>query len=233
VPNDCAREVAARVASLIPNHVTLQLGIGAIPDGVLAALLGHRCLRVWTEMFSDGMLALDHAGALDPDAHVVTSFIWGSEELYAWLDGNPRVVMSRTERTNDPAWIARQQAMTSVNAAIEVDIYGQANASYVRGRIHSGFGGQSDFVVGALHSHGGQAIIALPSWHQKAEVSTVVPLLRVPTTSFQQSAVVTDQGVAQLWGVSQREQARRLIENAAHPRARDALHRAAQDQGLA
>jgi acyl-CoA hydrolase len=141
--------------------------------------------------------------------------------------------MTRTERTNDPARISLQPAMTSVNAALEVDLFGQANASYVNRRIYSGFGGQSDFVVGALHAHGGQAIIALPSWHPKAGVSTIVPQLTAPATSFQQSAVVTERGVARLWGVSQHEQARRLINEAAHPNAREALQSAAVDLGLA
>lgn len=231
--DDRARTVADRVATMVPDGATLQLGIGAIPNGVLAALTERRGLRVWTEMFSDGMLALDRAGALDAEGPIVTSFAWGSAELYAWLDGNHRVVMTRTERCNDPAWIARQPAMTSINAALEVDLYGQANASYVRGRIYSGFGGQSDFVVGALHAHHGQALIALPSWHGRADCSTIVPTLPAPATSFQQSAVVTDQGVARLWGVSQHEQARLLIDEAAHPDARDSLHTAAVTLGLA
>jgi acyl-CoA hydrolase len=229
-PDDQALAVADRVAALIPPAATLQLGIGAIPNGVLAALLDRTGLRVWTEMFSDGLLALAHR-ALDADAPIVTSFIWGSPELYSWVDGNRRVLMTRTERTNDPAWIAQQPAMTSINAALEVDLFGQANASYVRNRIYSGFGGQSDFVVGALHAHGGQAIIALRSWHPKA-ASTIVPQLSSPVTSFQQSAVVTDQGAAWLWGGSQDEQARRLVEDAAHPDAREGLRAAAAGYGL-
>jgi acyl-CoA hydrolase len=230
--DDQSRAVAANVAALVPESATLQLGIGSVPNGVLDLLGDRRGLRVWTEMFTDGMLALDQAGALDDDAPIVTSFVWGSPDLYSWLDGNRRVVMTRTERTNDPSWISRQPAMTSVNAALEVDLYGQANASYVRGRIYSGFGGQSDFVVGALHAHAGQAIIALPSWHPAADVSTIVPRLHAPATSFQQSAVVTEQGTALLWGVSQREQSARLIATA-HPAARPALTEAAVAQRIA
>jgi acyl-CoA hydrolase len=230
-PDDQALAVADRVAALVPSGATLQVGIGAVPNGVLAALGARTGLRVWTEMFSDGLLGLAQ-GALDADAPIVTSFIWGSPDLYAWVDGNRRVVMTRTERTNDPSWIARQPAMTSINATLEVDLFGQANASYVRGRIYSGFGGQSDFVVGALHAHGGQAIIALRSWHAKAAASTIVPHLSSPVTSFQQSAVVTDQGTAGLWGVSQHEQARRLVEEAAHPDVREELRCAAAGYGL-
>jgi acyl-CoA hydrolase len=230
-PDDQALVVADRVAAMVPSGATLQLGIGAIPNGVLGALVERTGLRVWTEMFSDGLLRLAQ-GALDIDVPIVTSFVWGSPELYAWLDGNRRVAMTRTERTNDPAWIARQPAMTSINTALEVDLFGQANASYVRGRIYSGFGGQSDFVVGALHGHGGQAIVAMRSWHAKAMASTIVPQLNSPVTSFQQSAVVTDQGTAALWGVSQHEQARRLTEDAAHPDAREGLRCAAAGYGL-
>jgi len=113
--------------------------------------------------------------------------------------------------------------MCSINTALQVDLREQANASFVRGRIYSGFGGQSDFVVGALHSAGGHAVIALPSWHSKSDTSTIVDRLAEPVTSFQHSAVVTDQGRAMIFGRSQRAQARVLIEQAAHPDARDAL----------
>jgi acyl-CoA hydrolase len=122
--------------------------------------------------------------------------------------------------------------MVSVNTALQVDLFGQANASRIGARIHSGFGGQTDFIVGALHSPGGQAIIALRSWHPKADVSTIVPLVDEPVTSFQMSAVVTEQGVAQVFGLDQSEQARQLIENAAHPSVRDELREEAAALGL-
>src|SRR5262249_58194935 len=120
----------------------------------------------------------------------------GSGELGAWWHRSPDIRMLRTEATNDPARIARRPRMTSVNSALQVDLYAQANASRVRGAIYSGFGGQTDFVVGALHSRDGKAIIALPSWHPKAGVSTVVPRLTGPVTSFQHSFIVTDQAPA-------------------------------------
>ncbi len=231
--DEVSARIAEQVASLIPGEATLQLGIGGVPDAVLAALRERRGLRVWSEMISDGVLALERAGALDRDVPVVTSFAVGSPELYDWLDGNRRVVLARTEHTNDPALIARQPAMTSVNSALQVDLFGQANASYVRGRAYSGFGGQTDFIVGALHAHRGLSIIALPSWHARADVSTIVPTLCEPATSFQQSYVVTDQGLARLWGAHQHEQARALIEHTAHPRARDELREHAKRLGLA
>lgn len=228
-----ARVIGERVAAMVPDGATLQMGIGAVPDAVLAALTGHRGLRLWTEMFSDGVLALDAAGALDDDHPLTTSFLFGTQDLYDWLDGNRRVHLLRTERTNDPALIARQRAMTSINTALEVDLFGQANASRIDARIHSGFGGQTDFIVGALHSQGGQAIMALRSWHPKADVSTIVPMVDEPVTSFQASAIVTEQGVAPLFGHSEKEQARHLIERTAHPRVRDELWEEAEHLGLA
>lgn len=225
--------IGERVAGRVPDAATLQLGIGAVPDAVLSGLLSRRGLRVWSEMFSDGVLRLDEAGALDGDTIVTSSFVFGSAELYAWVDGNPRVRVLRTERTNDPGLIARNPAMTSINSALQVDLFGQANASRVRGRIHSGFGGQTDFIVGALHSPGGQAFLALRSWHPKADCSTIIPLVDEPVTSFQPSAVVTEQGVAELFGHDQGTQARHLIEQAAHPSVRDELWEEARELGLA
>jgi acyl-CoA hydrolase len=141
--------------------------------------------------------------------------------------------MTRTEVTNDPGRISRNPAMVSVNTALQVDLFGQANASRIQARIHSGFGGQTDFIVGALHSPGGQAVIALRSWHPKADVSTIVPMVEEPVTSFQMSTVVTEQGVAEIFGRDQREQARQLIEHAAHPRVREELREEAVALGLA
>jgi acyl-CoA hydrolase len=229
-PSDLQREIGERVAELVPERATLQLGIGAIPDAVLASLTQRRGLRVWTEMFSDGLLGLAHAGALE-EGGLTTSFAFGSPELYAWLDGNRDVLFLRTERTNDPAVISRQPRMTSVNAALQVDLYAEANASYVGGRIYSGFGGQTDFVVGALHSPGGRAIVALPSWHEPTSSSTIVRELDGPATSFQHSFVVTEHGTAEIWGRSQREQAAALID-VATPGAREGLREVARQLGV-
>jgi acyl-CoA hydrolase len=231
-PDETSRAIGDRVAALVPDGATLQLGIGAVPDATLMELTGRRGLRVWTEMFSDGVLALDRAGALDPDEPLTSSFLYGSAELLAWVDRNPRVRVLRTEKTNDPALIARRPMLTSVNSALQVDLFGQANASRIGGRIHSGFGGQPDFIVGSLHSPGGQALIALRSWHPRADCSTIVPLVDEPVTSFQHSAVVTEQGVAAIWGHTQREQAAHLIDAAAHPSVREELREEAAALGL-
>ena len=225
--------IGERVATRVPDGATLQAGIGAVPDAALAGLAGRRDLRVWTEMFSDGVLGLERAGALDASHPLTASFLFGTEELYRWVDGNERVVMRRTEITNDPAVIARQRAMTSINAALQVDLFGQVNASRVGERIHSGFGGATDFLIGALHSDGGQALVALRSWHPKADVSTIVPLLDQPATSFQPTAVATEHGVAPVWGHDERDQARALIDLAAHPRVRDELREELRYLGLA
>jgi acyl-CoA hydrolase len=231
--DEVSAAIGERVAALVPDGATVQLGIGAVPDAALRAMQGHRGLRVFSEMFSDGVLGLHQQGALAADEPVVASFLAGSPELLAWVDRNPGVRLLRTEKTNDPGVIARQPRMTSVNAAMQVDIYAQANASRrPGGAIFSGFGGSTDFIVGALHSTGGQAVIALPSWHPKAGVSTVVELVDGPVTSFQHSAFVTDQGTALLHGRSQEDQAGAIISSAAHPDARPALMEAARARGL-
>jgi acyl-CoA hydrolase len=231
-PGDVSMQIGERIAAHIEDRSTLQLGIGAVPDAVLASLTRRRDLRIWTEMFSDGVLELQRAGALDPDLPLTTSFVFGSRELYDWLHLNRHVRMMRTERTNDPAQIARQAKMTSVNAALQVDLFDQANASRVKGRIYSGFGGSTDFIVGALHSRGGCSFIALPSWHAKADVSTIVPRIEEPVTSFQHSAVATEHGIARVFGLSQREQALNIINEAAHPAVRESLTASAREFGL-
>jgi len=227
-----ATAIGENVASLVEDGCTLQLGIGSVPDATLAALDGRRSLGVWSEMVSDGVLALERAGALDLGREIVASFLFGSAELYEWVDRNPRLRMVRTETTNDPGLIARQPQMTSINTALQIDLFAQANASHIGGRVYSGFGGQTDFIVGALHSRGGRAVIALPSWHAKSGTSTVLARLDSPTTSFQHSEIVTENGVAEIFGRSQRAQARLIIERAAHPDAREELRTAAGVLGV-
>ena len=221
--SDVAAAIGAEVVNLVPDGATIQVGIGEIPDALLGKLSARRGLKVWSEAISDGVLDLERAGALDETAPITTTFLFGSSELYRWVDGNERVRVLRTEVVNDPAVIAKHAMMCSINGALQVDLHAQANASFVNGRVYSGFGGQPDFVVGALHSDGGQAIVALPSWHRKSDTSTIIPRLVEPATSFQHSAVVTEQGRALLFGRSQRAQTRLLIEEAAHPDARAAL----------
>jgi acyl-CoA hydrolase len=232
-PDDVASRIGELVATMAIDGATLQVGIGQVPDAALGQMHARRSLGVWSELISDGVLSLERAGSLDRSRVMTTSFLLGSAEFYAWADDNPRLIMRRTETVNDPARIAAQPAMFSLNTAIEIDLFAQANASYVRGAIYSGFGGQPDFVGGALHSRGGHAVIALRSWHEKSDHSCVVPILHDPVCSFQHSEVVTEQGIAAISGQSQRTQARRLIDEAAHPRVRDELREAAGSLGLA
>jgi acyl-CoA hydrolase len=226
---DVTRNIGDRIAAKISDGSTLQLGIGAIPDSVLNTLVSRKNLRIWTEMFSDGVLELHKRGALDDDIPITASFIFGGTELYEWLHLNRGVRMLRTEKTNDPGQISRQAKMTSINAALQVDLYDQANASHVNGQIYSGFGGSTDFIVGALHARGGASFMALPSWHPKANKSTIVPRLSENVTSFQHSYVVTENGVADCFGHSLVQQATNLIEHAAHPSVRDELRAAAHE----
>lgn len=231
-PDDVSRQIGELIAARVQDQSTLQLGIGAVPDAVLTSLSQQKGLRIWTEMFSDGVLELFKRDALDREVPLTASFIFGSDELYEWIHLNKWIRMLRTERTNDPGQIARQARMTSVNGALQVDLFDQANASRVKGRIYSGFGGSTDFIVGALHSRGGQSFIALPSWHKKANVSTIVPRIKEPVTSFEHSAVATENGIASVFGRSQSERVANIIERAAHPDAREHLREYAAENGL-
>ena len=230
--DDVSHEIGSRIAERIADGSTLQLGIGAVPDAVVRSLVDRKGFRIWTEMFSDGVLDLHNHGALDEDIPLTASFIFGSRALYDWLDRNKKVRINRTEVTNNPGNIERQPQMTSVNAALQVDLFDQANASRIKGHIYTGFGGSTDFIVGALHSRGGQSFIALPSWHPKADVSTIVPLIDEPVTSFQHSAVATEQGIADVFGRTQAQQARNIIDQAAHPDAREHLEQAAYEMQI-
>jgi len=231
-PDDATAAIGAHVARFATDGCTLQLGIGQVPDAATLHLHRHRGLGVWSEMISDGVMGLARAGALDPRRPMQASFLFGTPELYRWADENPTLHMTRTEVINDPARIATNPAMLSLNAALQVDLFAQANASYVGDRPVSGFGGQPDFVVGALHSPGGHAVIALRSWHQKTDTSTVMPILESPVTSIQHSAMVTEQGSAEIFGHGHATQAELIITRCAHPRARDQLWKAAEALGL-
>ncbi len=232
-PDAVSAAIGEQVARYATDGGTVQLGIGLVPDTAAHHLRSKRRLGVWSELVSDGTLQLEQAGVLDSDRPICASFLFGSQELYAWADDNPRLVMRRTEIVNNPGLIATLPAMLSVNTALQVDLFAQANASYVRGSIYSGFGGQPDFVEGALHSEGGHAVIALRSWHDKSDASNILPVLGVPACSFQHSVVVSEQGSAEIFGRSQYDQARLLIEQVAAPRSRTSLWDAAEDLGLA
>lgn len=232
IPDDASLRLGELIADRVEDGSSIQAGIGAVPDAVLGRLHRRRGLRFWSELVSDGAMALDRAGALDPDEPLVGTFMLGTQEFYDWSDDNPRVQLRRCEVTNDPALIASLPKVVSVNTAMQVDLFAQVNATRRGDRIYSGTGGATDFLIGAMHSPGGQAIIALHSWHPKADVSTVVPKIISPVTSLQMSAIATENGIAQIFGKDENEQARQIIDRAAHPAAREELREAGRAMGL-
>jgi acyl-CoA hydrolase/GNAT superfamily N-acetyltransferase len=235
--DEVTREIGRNVATLIPDGATLQTGIGSIPDAVLAALDRHHDLGVHTEMFSDGVMKLAEAGVINGrrktllGGKMVTSFVIGSRALYQWIDGHPAVELRPSEFTNDPFTIARNDQMCSINSAIAVDLTGQVAADTVMGRFFSGIGGQVDFIRGASRSRGGKAIIALRSTAKEGAVSRISAAFDegtgVVTSRGDVRWVVTEYGVADLWGRSIRERAQALI-GVAHPHFRGELLAAAK-----
>jgi acyl-CoA hydrolase/GNAT superfamily N-acetyltransferase len=237
--DDTCAEIGRHVASLIPDGATLQLGIGTIPEATLSALRHHQDLGIHTEMFSDGVMELIEAGVITgrkktllPGKHV-TSFVMGSRKLYEWMHENPAVEMRPTRFTNDPFTIARNDRMVAINAALAVDLTGQVAADTLKGQFFSGIGGQVDFVRGAARSRGGKPIIAMRSTAQKGTVSRIQPLLEegagVVTSRGDVHYVVTEFGVADLWGKNIRQRALALIE-IAHPDFRADLLDAAKNR---
>lgn len=226
------RRIGEHVAELIPDGATIQMGIGAIPVAVGAALRGKRDLGIHTEMLSDVVVDLVETGAVTGAVKevnrgkLVTTFLLGSRRLYRFVDDNPLVEMRPVDYTNDTAVIRRFRRMVAVNSAIEVDLTGQVCADSIGQRLYSGVGGQMDFIRGAALAEDGRAIIALPSTAATGTVSRIVPTLRegagVVTTRAHVRYVVTEYGVADLFGRSVAERARALTA-IAHPDFRDDL----------
>uniref|UniRef100_A0A7E4VQP4 Acetyl-CoA hydrolase n=1 Tax=Panagrellus redivivus TaxID=6233 RepID=A0A7E4VQP4_PANRE len=222
---------------LVDDGATLQMGIGAIPDAALAALKGHKDLGVHTEMFSDGILDLVECNALtNAKKHIlpgkiVTSFVYGSKRLYDFLDNNPLVHFGDVQWTNDPSVIRQNPKIAAINSAVEIDLTGQVVADSVGRRFLSGFGGQVDFIRGAAIGDDGlgKPIIALPSATKKGQ-SKIVPYIQegagVVTSRAHVHYVVTEYGIAQLWGKNMRQRAYELIK-IAHPDNRESLEKAA------
>jgi acyl-CoA hydrolase len=219
------RAIARYCAELIEDGATLQLGIGAIPDAVLTALASHRDLGIHSEMFSDGIIDLVERGVLT-GAHkrvhpgkVVGTFSMGTRRLYDFIDDNPEIAMLDVAYVNDTAVIRRNPRVTAINGALEVDITGQVCADSIGMRHYSGVGGQMDFIRGASLSEGGKPIIVLPSLTSRGD-SRIVPQLKVGagvvTTRAHVHYVITEYGVANLYGKNLRQRARALID-IAHP----------------
>lgn len=226
VLTDVEARIGELIAGLVPNGATLQMGIGGIPDAVLARLHGHHDLGIHTEMFSDGLIDLAESGAIT-NVHkkvhprrIVTSFVSGSRRLFDFVDDNPVVELHPCDRTNDTALIRKNPRVVAINSAIEVDLSGQVCADSIGHRIFSGIGGQMDFIRGAALSDGGLPIIALPSTAAGGKVSRITAELKagagVVTTRGHVHWVVTEYGAVDLHGKTLRERAEALI-SIAHP----------------
>ncbi|MFO0584119.1 MAG: acetyl-CoA hydrolase/transferase C-terminal domain-containing protein [Anaeromyxobacter sp.] len=225
------RAIGRHCAELVDDGATIQAGIGAIPDATLLALSDHKRLGIHTEMLSDGVVDLVEKGVVTGEAKkvdtgkVVATFAFGTKRLYDFMDDNPLVKMLDVAYVNDTAVIRRNPKVTAINSAIEVDLTGQVCADSIGERLFSGVGGQMDFIRGASLSEGGKPIIALPSTTGKGD-SRIVPLLKqgagVVTTRAHVHFVVTEHGIADLYGKNLRQRAAALIAIAA-PQHRDAL----------
>ncbi len=229
------RKIGQYVASLVDDGATLQLGIGGIPNATLAELIHHKGLGIHTEMFSDGVIDLVERGVITGEHktvlpyRIVSAFVMGSQRVYDFIDDNPGVAMKPASYTNDTSIIRRNPKVTAINSAIEVDLTGQVCADTIGTYQYSGVGGQMDFVRGASLSEGGKPIIALPSTTSKG-LSKIVSFLKegagVTTTRAHVHYIVTEYGIADLYGQNLRQRARALID-IAHPDHREDLDRQA------
>lgn len=237
-PNEVERQVGYNCAELIEDGATLQMGIGAIPNAVLKALENHKDLGIHTEMFSDGVIDLVEKGVINgkkkakhPEK-IVASFVMGSRRLYDFVDDNPMLAMLDVAYVNDTAVIRKNPKVTAINSAVEVDITGQVCADSIGTYHYSGVGGQMDFIRGASLSEGGKPIIALPSTTRKGEskiVSQLKPGAGVVTTRAHVHYVVTEYGMANLYGKNLHQRAKALIE-IAHPDHREELAKDARER---
>jgi acetyl-CoA hydrolase len=232
-----ADQISQHIADLIPDGATLQLGIGAIPDAVLRSLGHKRHLGLHSELFSDGVIDLVEAGVIDGEAKtihrgkLVAGFILGTQRLFDWVHNNAMVELHPTEYVNDPFVIAQNRRMVAINSALQIDLTGQVCADSIGPRLYSGAGGQVDFTRGAARSTEGLPIIALPATAKSGTLSRIVAALDpgagVVTSRYDVHTVVTEYGVARLYGKTLAQRARALIA-IAHPRFRDALTEAAR-----
>ena len=240
-PSPMYKQIGHNVAGLISDGDTLQMGIGAIPNAVLGFLGDKHDLGVHSEMFSDGIIDLVGSGVITGrrknflPGKIVASFMLGTERLYRFVHDNPMIEMRPVDFTNDPFTISRNDNMVAINSALQVDLTGQVCADSIGCKFYSGVGGQADFMRGSAHSKGGKPIIALPSTALSGSVSRIVAMLDsgagVTTTRNDVHYVVTEYGVANLYGKSVRQRAEALVA-IAHPDFRDSLRKAAQERCL-
>ena len=231
------RKIGEWIADLIPDGATLQLGIGSIPDAVLAKVGNKHDLGVHSELFSDGVIDLVERGVITNDkktlhpGKIVAGFLFGSQRLYDFAQDNAMIELHPSDYVNDPFVIAQNDSMIAINSAIEVDLTGQVCADSIGPAIYSGIGGQLDFVRGAARSRGGKPIIALPATAKDGQFSRIVTQLKpgagVVTTRGDVHYIVTEYGVASLNGKSIRERVQAMLHIAA-PQFRDELERYAR-----
>lgn len=233
--SDVEKAIGKNVASLVQDGACLQMGIGGIPNAVLAELGNHKNLGVHTEMFSDGLLPLVESGVVNgkekqiDKGKIVASFLMGSQAVYDFIDDNPMVAMMDVAHTNGIHVIRKNKKVTAINSALSVDLTGQVCADSIGTTFYSGVGGQIDFIRGAGHSEGGKPIIAMPSVTGKG-LSKISPTLMegagVVTTRANMHWMVTEHGKVNLYGKTLQERARRLI-SVAHPDHQESLEKAA------
>jgi 4-hydroxybutyrate CoA-transferase len=238
--SEVAGQIAKHIAGLIPDGATLQTGIGAIPDAVLHQLTNHKDLGIHTELFADGIIDLVERGIINGErktlhsGKIVAGFMLGTQRLYNFVNDNPIIEMHPSEYVNDPYVIAQNDRMVAINSAIEVDLTGQVCADSIGPRLYSGVGGQVDFIYGASRSNGGIPIIALPARMliKDQAASKIVPMLKpgagVVTSRNHVHYIVTEFGVADLYGKTIRQRAKALIE-IAHPDFRAELAKQAHE----
>ena len=218
-------KIGTFIASLIEDESTLQLGIGSIPNAVLAKLTHHKNLGLHTEMFSDGVIDLIENNVINCNfksisrGRALATFLIGSQRLYDFVNDNPFIEMRESSFVNDTAIIRKNSKMVAINSAIEVDLTGQVCADSIGARMFSGVGGQMDFIRGATLSNGGKAIIALPSITKKGE-SRIVPFLKqgagVVSTRSHVQYIITEYGIADLYGKTLKQRAIEMVK-IAHP----------------
>lgn len=236
--NDIHRAIGKNIAELVPDGACLQMGIGEIPDAILASLHNHKDLGIHTEMFAEGVIDLINSGAVNNSkkgchvGKVLANFVMGTDRLYKYIDDNPMFHFETAQYTNDPKLIAQNKNFYAINSALEVDLSGQVCADSIGTHELSGVGGQLDFVRGASMSDGGRAIIALQSTAKNGQISRIVPTLSkgasVTTPRWFGPTIVTEYGVADLWGMNTRQRAQAII-NIAHPKFRSKLIESARD----
>lgn len=239
--SDVVEKIAGFISDLIPDGATMQLGIGAIPDAVLKYLHHKKDLGVHSELFSDGVIDLVNEGVLTNarktlhQGKIIAGFMLGTRKLYEWADDNPLIEFHRTEYVNDPFVIAQNDRMVAINSAIEVDLTGQVCADSIGPKLYSGVGGQLDFIYGASRSKDGVPIIALPSTTTLRDgtlVTRIAAMLKqgagVVTSRNHVRYIVTEYGVADLYGKTIRQRAQQLIK-IAHPHFRVDLAKQARE----